>query len=197
MPEVLLFGEDTGHAVVLQALVLRLASERAITIDVQVRRARGGHGQMLKELRAFTREFERGDQPLPDLLVIGRDANCEGYGKMKQRIDEHLADYPGAHVLAVPDPHIERWLLLDSAAFKTVLGHGCSAPDYKCEKDRYKTLLAQAIREAGVRPLFGGIEHAEDLVNAMNLSRVERADASFGHFLKDLRAHLSQWGEAQ
>jgi hypothetical protein len=197
MPEVLLFGEDTGHAVVLQALVVRLASERALKVDVQVRRARGGHGQMLKELRTFTREFQRGGQPSPDLLVIGRDANCEGYTKMKHAIEEALADYPGACALAVPDPHIERWLLLDSSAFKTVLGHGCSPPAYKCEKGRYKTLLAQAIRDAGVRPVIGGIEHAEDLVNAMNLSHVEKADASLGHFLKDLRAQLGQWEQSQ
>lgn len=195
MPEVLLFGEDAGHATVLQALVERLASEDRIEVDVQVRRARGGHGQMLKESRAFTREFQRGSQPLPDLLVIGRDANCEGYTKMKKVVEEVLVDYPGARALAIPDPHVERWLLLDSAAFKSVLGQGCSAPDYKCEKDRYKTLLAQAIRDAGVKPLVGGIEHAEELVKAMHLARVAKADASLGHFLKDVRAQFRQWGQ--
>jgi hypothetical protein len=40
MPEVLLFGEDVGHAAVLQALVERLAGERGIEVGIQVRRAR-------------------------------------------------------------------------------------------------------------------------------------------------------------
>jgi hypothetical protein len=152
---------------------------------------------MLNELRGFIREFQRGREPLPDLLVIGRDANCEGYAKMKQAVEEVLADYPGPRILGIPDPHIERWLLLDSAAFKQVLGQGCSAPSYKCEKDRYKTLLTQAIREAGVKPLIGGIEYAEDLVQAMNLSRAESSDASFGHFLKDLRVQFAQWEQGE
>jgi hypothetical protein len=104
-----------------------------------------------------------------------------------------LADYAGDRIVAVPDPHIERWLSLDSAGFKSVLGHGCSAPDQKCKKDRYKRLLAEAVRDAGLKPIFGGIEHAEDLVRGMTLSRVERADASLGHFLKDLRAQFRQW----
>jgi hypothetical protein len=197
MPSILLFGEDAGHATVLQALVSRVAADRGIEVEIQVRRARGGHGEMLKELRAFARQFQTGGQPLPDLLVIGRDANCQGYTAMKQSIEEVLADYPGPRALAVPDPHIERWLLLDAAAFKQVVGKGCSAPDAKCEKDRYKKLLAQALREAGLKPLIGGIEHAEDLIKAMNLSRAESADASVGHFLKDLRAQCSQWKPAR
>jgi hypothetical protein len=55
----------------------------------------------------------------------------------------------------VPDPHIERWLLLDSQAFKEVLHRGCSAPDQKCDRDRYKLLLDEAVRAAEVEPLLG------------------------------------------
>ena len=49
-------------------------------------------------------------------------------------------------IYAIPDPHIERWLLLDSAAFKKVLDKGCSAPTQKCERGLYKRLLLQAVR---------------------------------------------------
>src|SRR5579862_2577119 len=73
MPKVLLFGEDVGHAVVLQTFVERLAADGGVEIEIQVRRARGGHGRVLNELRDFVREFRREAQPLPDLLVIGRD----------------------------------------------------------------------------------------------------------------------------
>ncbi len=47
-------------------------------------------------------------------------------------------------------------------AFKAVLGRGSKAPDAKCEKQRYRQLLAQAVLEAGVQPLLGGVEYAED-----------------------------------
>lgn len=196
MPDVLLFGEDAGHAVVLQALVERLATERRLDVRLHVRRARGGHGRMLTELAEFARHFERGRQSLPDLLLIGRDANCQGYAETKQAVEKALGGYPGPRVVAAPDPHVERWLLLDSAAFKKVLGKGCPAPDCKCEKDRYKRLLIQAIRAAGIKPLVGGIEYAEDLVKTMDLARVESADASLGRFLRDLRKHFNPWRQS-
>ena len=41
----------------------------------------------------------------------------------------------------VPNPHVERWLLLDGAAFKAAVGHGCDAPDQKCDRGRYKERL--------------------------------------------------------
>jgi hypothetical protein len=40
MPDVLLFGEEADHAVVLRVLVERLAADRGIETKVQVRRAR-------------------------------------------------------------------------------------------------------------------------------------------------------------
>ena len=88
-------------------------------------------------------------------------------------------------MMAIPDPHIERWLLVDSQAFKTALGHGCKAPNQKCEKDRYKQLLSTAVSDAGVAPLFGGIEHAEAIAEAIDLHPGK--DASLDQFIQDLR----------
>ena len=93
----------------------------------------------------------------------------------------------------MPDPHIERWLLLDSGAFKKVLGKGCSAPDQKCNRDLYKQRYAQSIYAAGLTPLFGGLEHAPNIVSEMNLARAASRDKSFRHFLRDLRAALKAW----
>ena len=44
-----------------------------------------------------------------------------------------------------PDPHVECWMLLDSAAFQDVFGKGCGKPDSKCKRGRYKNLLVDAI----------------------------------------------------
>jgi hypothetical protein len=78
-------------------------------------------------------------------------------------------------------------LLLDGAAFKSVVGGGCSAPDQKCQRQRYKQMLAQQIRLAGIAPSFGGIEFARDIVSVMDLDRAGNADASFARFPADLR----------
>lgn len=96
-------------------------------------------------------------------------------------------------VCAVPDPHIERWLLLDSAAFKEVLGKGCPAPDQRCERDRYKQQLLQAIRDTGRTPLLGGMEHAESLINAFDIARIAHTDNSFGKLVSELDDWFRKW----
>lgn len=94
---------------------------------------------------------------------------------------------PRPLVHAVPDPHVERWLLLDGAAFKAVVGHGCKAPDQKCDRGRYKQRLVEAVRDAGVTPILGGLEYAEDIVRRMNMDRAARTDRSLARFVDELR----------
>jgi hypothetical protein len=196
MRKVLLFCEDTGHVQVIRGLLERSAKEQGVEVSAEVRTARGGHGKMLHELKQFVREFAGKPESLPDLLLIARDANCQGYGDCKQHIQKAIGNFTCAWVAAIPDPHVERWLLLDASAFKSVFGKGCSAPDQKCERERYKKLLIQAITDAGVKPFLGGIEYAADLVNAMDLTRLERLDVSLGHLLKDLRSCFNEWKQS-
>ena len=151
---------------------------------------------MMSELRRFLREIEQEHAPLPDLLLIARDANCKGHLPCQNTVRRLVADFRGPVVIAVPDPHVERWLLLDAAAFKTVLGRGCAAPDNKCERDRYKQRLIQSILDAGIEPTAGGLEFARQLVDAMNLPRLERKDVSLGHLLQDLREQFKRWEQA-
>jgi hypothetical protein len=196
MRRIILFVEDFAHEVLLKTLIQRLADLQNISIGKpEIRSARGGHGRVLNELDQYLRDVQRGRQSVPDLLVVGTDSNCKGLLKRRQEVEDVVAKYRLPFVCAIPDPHIERWLLLDSAAFKAVLGKGCDAPDQKCERDRYKHLLINAIRNAGVTPLLGGIEHAEDIVNEMNLARVEKNDESFGKFLKALRDQFNKWSQ--
>ncbi|WP_343424444.1 hypothetical protein [Candidatus Amarolinea dominans] len=96
-------------------------------------------------------------------------------------------------ICAVPDPHVERWLLVDSAAFKAVLGRGCAAPDQKCERARYKRLLIEAIRQAGITPNLGGIEFAADIVAAMDLGQASRLDPSLQRFLDEMNGVFREW----
>lgn len=193
MPKVVAaFVEDFAHRQVIGALINRVAEEFGIEIELDWRNARRGHGQVVREFKEYLRDLRR-QGSLPDLVVIGTDANCKGLVDRSAQIP--VDDSPVAVVLAIPDPHIERWLLLDGAAFKAILGHGCRAPDQKCARNRYKEALVRAILDAGVTPSLGGIEFAADIIQEMDLNRAASADPSLRRFLDDLRHAF--WGQDQ
>ncbi|MBI4580415.1 MAG: hypothetical protein HY718_11975 [Planctomycetes bacterium] len=188
-----MFVEDFGHEAVLIPLLRRLAADRGVQLKLTPRSARGGHGPMLSELEAYLADIRAGREKLPDLFVVGTDANCLGYAERKRQIEQTCREYAPLTVCAIPDPNIERWLLLDSGAFKHVLGGGCSPPDMKCQRDRYKQCLTTAVRAAGVQPLLGGLEYAQDIIERMDLEHVAIADTSLGHLVRDFRLRLNQW----
>lgn len=190
MHDVTLFGEDNAHEAVVGALVARIAEENGIDIRQQWRGAAGGHGMVARQLDRYVRDLRTQGGPWPDLIVVATDANCHG---LRARVRQVTPDVPASVVLAVPDPHIERWLLLDGAAFKAVLGHGCRAPDRKCSRNRYKDLLVAAIRDAGRTPPLGGVEYAEDIIRNMDIDRAASADASLRNFVDNLRATFQRW----
>jgi hypothetical protein len=181
------FVEDFAHRQVIGALIDRVATEIGIEVRLDWRNARRGHGQVVRELKQYLRDLRRQGN-LPDIVVVGTDANCKGLLERSRQIPVDASPVPT--VLAIPDPHVERWLLLDGAAFKAVFAHGCPAPDQKCARDRYKEALIRAILDAGVTPSLGGIEFAEDIVHAMDLARAANADDSLRRFLEDLRTAL-------
>ncbi len=198
MRKIVIFGEDFGHEVVIKALVERFAELRGIDIDIRTLSVRGGHGEVLNELRQFFRDLEHSRINLPDLIIVAIDSNCNSVQSRRREIESKVpSQFLDFVICAVPDPHVERWLLIDSAAFRTVLRKGCAAPDDKCDKDRYKQLLANAVKDAGVRPYLGGMEHAESIVNAMDLVKVGLRDRpSFGKLLRDIRRKFNQWQQS-
>ena len=188
MHEIVLFGEDFAHYEIIDALVGRVAEECEVDIRPDWRSAVRGHGRVVAELTAYLRELTDQGGPRPDLIVAATDANCKGMNERRREIERPEA--PAPMVLAIPDPHIERWLLLDGAAFRAVFGRGCDAPDRKCSRDRYKYLLAEAVHAAGIAPDLGGIEFARDIVSHMDIDRAARLDPSFSRFVDDLRTAL-------
>lgn len=193
MRDIALFVEDQAHKEFLAALLQRLAAEAGIQVHMDWRNARRGHGAVVTELKQFLRDLMRGRDNLPDLLVVATDANCRGLVERLRQINAETGKIAVPTVCAVPVPHIERWLLADSAAFKAVFGRGCDAPDTKCERAHYKKVLIDAIRASGIVPSLGGIEFADDIVNAMDLSRVAGTDASLGRFVEEMRAVFKGW----
>lgn len=181
------FGEDFAHRQVIGALIDRVAAELGLTVEVDWRNARHGHPRVVAEVREYMRDV-KAQHEQPDLVVIATDANCKGLAERSRQMP--VDDSPAPVVLAIPDPHIERWLLLDGAAFKAVFGQGCQAPDQKCQRDRYKELLTRAMVEAGTSPSLGGIEFAADIIQAMDLGRAANSDDSLRRFLDELRQKL-------
>ncbi len=188
---IVLFVEDYAHQQVIGALVQRIAQECTIDVHLDWRSAVGGHGKVIAELRDYVRELEQIGSSRPDLIIVATDSNCKGFNKRRKEIGRLTTQIPV--VLAVPDPHIERWLLLDGAAFSAVFGHGCQAPDRKCIRELYKRKLIEAIHAAGRTPRIGGIEYAAVIVQHMDLDRAGRADNALRQFVEDLRNTLRSW----
>ena len=191
MRDVALFVEDFAHQQFVGVLVERLARARGIDTRLDWRNALGGHGKVAQEFDRYTRDLERQGGRPPDLIIVATDANCEGSKARAREFPDSVGPTP--LVRAIPDPHIERWLLLDGAAFKSAVGRGCDAPDLKCDRDRYKRLLIEAIRAAGIAPILGGMEFAEDIVREMSLTRAASADKSFQRFVDALDGVFQGW----
>ena len=190
MREVALFVEDNAHQQVVGALLRRMADESGLAVRLDWRNAVGVRGQVVQELKRYLNDLTR-QGGHPDLIVVATDANCMGLQRRMRDIDASAAVSPV--VLAIPDPHIERWLLLDGAAFKAVFGRGCDAPDQKCDRGRYKHQLFEAIRATGVVPQLGGVQYADEIVRHMDIDATARADASLHRFVEERRRVFRQW----
>lgn len=187
-----LFAEDRAHEAFLCAILARMGREAGKDITVRVRSARGGHGQVIGELNMYQRGFKKGiGGSLPGILVVAIDANCHNYAAAQKAVRDALQEpFVGRVVSATPDPHIERWFLADLSAFHDVIGCTLSIKTDKCERNYYKNLLAQSIREAGHPTTLGGIEFARELVEALDYYRAGKADSSLKHFIDEARAAI-------
>lgn len=198
MREITLFGEDNAHRQIISALTQRLAAENGIHARLEWRSAVRGHGMVVRRLRAYLQEMSRHTVASPDLIIVATDANCHGLNHRIREINAATATATAPSlpiITAIPDPHIERWLLLDGAAFRQALGRGCQAPQQKCNRDIYKQHLIDAILAAGITPTQGGIEYAPDIVQEMDLDRAKRADHSLQLFLDNLANQFRQWSQ--
>jgi len=198
MRSFLFFVEDSFHEEYLTALLRRFSTDRNIPIDPRPYSARGGITKMHHEFKEFLRDVRKDREPLPDAILVATDANCMGYNERRKIMEEVTEGFDQIRELvlyAIPDPHIERWMMVDPNAFQSVFGVGCDLPTYKCEKGYYKRLLAESIRKAGTQAPLGGREFAADVIQNMNLPYAQQQDASFRLLLRDLRALFNRWGQ--
>ncbi len=191
MPDVIFIAEDGAQERFVGRLIARIASELTVQCRIRLRTAIGGFPSILHNLHGLQGDLRRG-MPAPDAIVVAADANCRGFVERRNQIDQKAGPLAAKVVHAIPDPHVERWFLLDGTAFKRVVGKGCDAPDCKCEKDRYKRLLREAIDATGKRTLIGGTEYAEDLAGALDLARAAQQDDSLRRFIEEWRDALQR-----
>ncbi|MFB3893317.1 MAG: hypothetical protein ACE15C_14990 [Phycisphaerae bacterium] len=192
-----LFAEDQAHEEVVGAIVRRVARDEGVSIELRVRRARGGHGRANSELRIYQRSLTEGIPGLnfPDLLVVAIDANCKRYAAARKEIEGVLqGGLRNLAAIACPDPHIERWCLVDPASFQKVVGVSPKMPRRKCQRDAYKKVLSESVKLGGHVPTLGGIEFAADLVEAMDLYRADKADRSLKAFIEELQGRFRNLG---
>jgi hypothetical protein len=186
-----LFAEDRAHEEFLKAVIHRLARGEKLKVKIRSRSARGGHGKALSEFRAYQKAVLFGEEifsPVPDLLFVAIDANCDSFRLAHKGIEGSIrAEFKDKTVIACPDPHIERWYLADKASFTAVVGREPRVGKRKCKRDYYKSALANAIVAAGHPPTLGGIEFAKEIVDAMDFYAAGGVDRSLKAFLDDAR----------
>ncbi|MFQ5865689.1 MAG: DUF4276 family protein [bacterium] len=192
---ILYFLEDRAQEGFIIALVNRIAKEESIAINSlnhDIRSARGG-SRVIKQFKKFLRDMMELEAMYVDLLVVAVDGNCQGYQEKVRKLEDNIRlDHPLKNrvVYAVPDPHIERWYIMDQRAFKQRIGldKAPDLPEYKCKKDYYKQALSQALKDANIGSLLGGVEYAERIVeNIDNLDSLGRQNSGFQNFVEQLR----------
>jgi hypothetical protein len=161
------------------------------------RAARGG-SIIINEFKKFVKSCLVEDSFEFDLVVVAIDGNCKGYRGRKKELEKCLgSSHPleDRIVFAVPDPHIERWYLLDEKAFRNgvAIDKSPALPAHKCQKDYYKKIISDFLHEANVNALLGGAEYAERIVeNIENLELLEQRDPSFKFFVQELKRMLKR-----
>jgi len=193
-----LFAEDRAHEEFLKALLLRLAKEEHRTAHVQIRCARGGRPAVARELEVYQKAIQRGMLRLPQLLVIGIDANCNNPQQVQQQLARQVIfELEDRVAFACAEPHIERWYMADPESFAQVVGVEPPREKVKCERDRYKKQLVDAIRKGGHVPTLSGIEFARELVAQMDFYRAGKNDPSLKACINACRAAIRQTDETE
>lgn len=191
-----LFCEDRAHEELVHALLRRLCAREAIQVKIEIRSARGGHGKALQELELYQRVVAVGGLPSPDLLVVAIDTNCRPYSEVAQEIQGKIDHSCFPHyALACPNPHVELWYMADPDAFERVVGAPPRYPQPVCGKqtrNELKRALANSVRSAGHPVVFGGIQFAPELAEAIRPFIAGKVDPGFRHFVRDVRGALRQ-----
>lgn len=188
------FLEDVGQEAIIPPIFKRVAVEEGIgpeELECRILHSRGGGS--LSAYTKFLKDAKKSRHAGANLLVVGSDGNCKGFATRRDQILQKAIGSPFAEVIAaVPDPHVERWYLLDIPALESAADVHITLPPVpqKCEKDFYKHLLRRAFDGTEVIPPLGGIEYGERIADGMDLYNAGKQDHGLGDFVEKSRAWL-------
>ncbi len=154
MPEITLFCEDSFHEKFIGAMLKRFEKDYGVAIKATFLSSRGGLPYMHREFKEFLRDLSRQRQ-FPGSVIVVVDANCRGHHERKALMDGVLNSYPQFQQLvsyAIPDPHIERWMLVDPKAFQVVFGRGCTLPALNVPRTNTRSCSGKRFARAGSMP---------------------------------------------
>ena len=190
------FLEDAGQEAIIPPLVKRLIREAGKPVENFEHlplSARGGRS--ISSYKDLLSDAKRRKHLPADLLIVGSDGNCKGFAARRDEIKAVAANPPYPIVVtAVPDPHVERWYLLDPSALSKAAGISKMPPlpVHKCEKDYYKQLLRSAFDGSSIIPLLGGTEYGPLVAEKMDLYAAGKADHGLAEFVDGIKSWLKQ-----
>ena len=193
---ILYYLEDRAQEDFITSLVKRVAVDEQIAekdLKHNIRSARGGQNirVFINDFKEFIKDRMTGTES--NIIIVSVDGNCEGHTDRINKLKRHIKEnhpFKEKVVYAVPDPHIERWYLMDQKAFKVGVGidKAPELPQYKCDKNYYKDILHRTLKESGINSLLGGAEYAERIVNNMeDLYSLGKQDEGFKEFVDRLK----------
>lgn len=193
------FLEDIAQEKFLRALVTRVAQQTGLSHDdlaEHVLNATGGRPRVLAELRGFLLDVQSAGTNPYQILIVAIDSNCAKYTEVRKDIAAIIekSNYHSPVVLAIPNPYVERWYIMDPEAFKSATGAQIVSrpPRRHCKRDSYKKILRDALHSAGITPVLGGTEYGEAVARQIDLYTAEKADKSFGRFVRDLTQEIGK-----
>lgn len=188
--------EDVAQEALIPYLVRRLIVEQQKNLedyDLRVLYSRGGGS--IRAFKDFIKGVKKRKTPKADVLIVGSDGNCNGFAKRRDQLNNSAKGVPYPVVItAIPDPHIERWYLLDSQALSDAAGVPVQAtpPAAKCDKGHYKKLLKNAFAQHNLFPPLGGAEYGPNIAETIDLYAAGVADHALRDFLEQVRTWLQQ-----
>lgn len=190
------FMEDSAQEAFIPNIVWRLIGEEgkySRDYDLRILSSRGGGS--ISAYKEFIRDVKKRKNLVADVLIVGSDGNCNGFAKRRSQLNGAAKGVPYPTVItAIPDPHIERWYLLDSQALADAAGVPVHAvpPTAKCDKGHYKKLLKSAFAQHNLFPPLGGAEYGPRVAATMDLYAAGISDHALRDFVDQVRAWLRQ-----
>lgn len=173
----------------IEPFVVRLARTEGVGLRIIVRHSTGGAGSAIAALRQYVVDLQRGRTDYADILVVAIDANSVGVAGRRKQIQRVTGNYAGTVVMAIPDPHVEAWLLADPRALPLALGEAREI-DVPATATNWKAELSKACSTLGTTAVAGGIEYANAIAGHMRVTVAGQNQPTIATFTSDLQAAI-------